>query len=106
MALVSYRPQAELDLEVAFAWYFEHAGLEVGQRFYGAVFSTVRSLSETPGIGSRRWQWVSPKLTDVLVWKVREFKKLIFYRPTIEGIEVVRVLHGARDIGSELAFDG
>jgi toxin ParE1/3/4 len=35
------------------------------------------------------------------MWRVRGFERyLIFYRPTDDGIDVVRVLHGSRDIES------
>jgi toxin ParE1/3/4 len=38
---------------------------------------------------------------------VRRFRNyLIFYRPTDGGIEVIRVLHAARDISSILAEEG
>ncbi len=34
-------------------------------------------------------------------WRVNDFENfLIFYRPIDDGIEVIRVLHGARDIES------
>jgi toxin ParE1/3/4 len=49
-------------------------------------------LSQQPGIGRDR--------SDVL-YGLRGFPAVnyvIFYRPASEGIEVVRVLHGARDI--------
>ncbi len=33
------------------------------------------------------------------MWPIRGFENyLVFYRPIEEGIEVTRVLHGARDI--------
>jgi toxin ParE1/3/4 len=32
-------------------------------------------------------------------WRVKGFKRyIIFYRPSLQGIEVLRVLHAARDI--------
>jgi toxin ParE1/3/4 len=43
------------------------------------------------------------KRRDELVTNVRSFpvgNYLIFYRPVNQGIEVLRVLHGARDIPS------
>ena len=39
------------------------------------------------------------------MWPVRGFEKhVIFYRPVATGIDVVRVLHAARDI--EAIFEG
>jgi toxin ParE1/3/4 len=42
-------------------------------------------------------------LADLRVWRIEGFEKhLIFYRQTPDGIDVVRILHGARDIDSVL----
>ena len=50
-------------------------------------------LARDPGIGQRR-----PDLaTDLLFFPVGNY--LIFYRESVEGIQVIRVLHGARDYG-------
>jgi toxin ParE1/3/4 len=38
---------------------------------------------------------------QVRAWSVRGFENyLIFYRPLSNGIDVVRVIHGARDIAA------
>ena len=51
-----------------------------------------------PGLGERR-QTANPRLEGLRVWRIQGFEKhLIFYRPVDDGIEIVRVLHGARDI--------
>ena len=56
-------------------------------------------LAEMPGLGSRR-DFSNPILVDIRSWIIKGFPNhLIFYRPTTRGIEVVRVLHGARDLG-------
>ncbi len=55
-----------------------------------------------PGMGER-WESNNPHLAGLRVWRVEGFEKhLIFYRATDDGIEVVRVVHGARDISSVL----
>ena len=41
------------------------------------------------------------KLADLRAWQVRGFENyVIFYRPIEHGIEIVRVLHAARDIAA------
>jgi toxin ParE1/3/4 len=41
----------------------------------------------------------SPHATEVRYFPIPRYKKyLVFYRPTPGGIDVLRVLHGARDI--------
>jgi len=67
-------------------------------RFLDAFDQTVAALATMPGLGS---PYVSdhPRLRDLRVRPVKRFKNfLIFYKPIADGIEVLRVLHGARDI--------
>jgi plasmid stabilization system protein ParE len=58
-----------------------------------ALDEAMRRLAENPGIGH-----VRPDLTDedVRFWSV--FKYLVIYRPETKPLEIVRVLHGRRDI--------
>ncbi|MGA2030454.1 MAG: type II toxin-antitoxin system RelE/ParE family toxin [Verrucomicrobiota bacterium] len=49
-------------------------------------------LSRQPQMGRSRFE-LSPELRGFPVGNY-----LIFYRPVTDGIEVIRVLHGARDI--------
>jgi toxin ParE1/3/4 len=66
------------------------------ERFSAAVRQKCRILAENPRLGRAR---------DELRKGLRSFpvgKFLIFYRPLEDGIEVVRVLHGARDIEAAL----
>ena len=56
-----------------------------------------------PGMGTR-YQADEPRYADVLSFPVSRFRMyLVFYRPVAGGIEVLRVLHGARDIHGILA---
>ena len=44
-----------------------------------------------------------PRFAGLRVWRIQGFPNhLIFYRPIDGGIEVVRVLHAARDIDRAL----
>ena len=79
--------------------------METALRFYDAAALTFETIARMPGIGERRG---SPKsrLVDLRVWRMEGFgKHLIFYRATDDGVEIVRVLHGARDIDSVLDID-
>ena len=52
------------------------------------------------------WNAKNPALAGLRVWSIRKFENyLIFYRPVPDGIEVVRVLHGSRDIDTILEGD-
>ena len=56
-----------------------------------------------PELGQRQ-EFGRKELAGLRVWQVQGFENyLIFYRPIERGIEVLRVLHAARDIGA--AFD-
>ena len=70
------------------------------QRFRAAFEETADLLLRMPHLGSMR---VSdrPVLKDIRVVPVKDFERyFIFYRSVTEGIEIVRVLHGARDYAS------
>lgn len=44
-------------------------------------------------------QFTNSRLDGVRSWPIRHFMNyLIFYRPIDGGVEVLRILHGARDI--------
>jgi len=59
-----------------------------------------------PQMGTPR-QFRNSRLIGLRMWRVPGFEKhLIFYRVTEGGIEVVRVLHGARDIQRILDDEG
>jgi toxin ParE1/3/4 len=55
-----------------------------------------------PGLGTR-WASDRPRLAELRFFPVTGFPNhLLFYRPLENGLELVRVLHGARDIASLL----
>lgn len=60
-------------------------------------------LADRPAIGRLRTDLRHPRLQGLRSWGIRGFESyLIFYRASDDGIEVVRVLHGARDVAAEL----
>ena len=64
-------------------------------RLISALERQLLTLAAMPGIGRKE-----PNLAaDLRSFPVGSY--LIFYRPTSDGIALVRVLHGARDISSE-----
>ena len=67
--------------------------------------ATVRFLLENPDAGRPRG-FRSPRARDVRSWAVKDFRAyLIFYRAAGGRLEVVRFVHGARDI-PQLLEDG
>ncbi|MGE0131804.1 MAG: type II toxin-antitoxin system RelE/ParE family toxin [Blastocatellales bacterium] len=94
---VHKREQAKRDLEETFVFIGER-DLDTGLDFLFAAEQTFELLANMPLIGSQR-RSRSSKLRDVRQFPVKGYKDyLIFYLPTDNGIEVLRVLHGRRDI--------
>ena len=57
-------------------------------------------LADLPEIGSIRC-FNNKELDGLRMLRIPKFEKyLIFYRPVLEGTEIIRVLHAARDISS------
>ena len=58
------------------------------------------TLAAMPELGERQ-VFKRADLADLRAWQVRGFENyLIFYRPIEHGVEIVRVLHAARDIAA------
>ena len=86
---VTIKPQARLDLLEAFA-YIGERDLPAAERFTGAAERAFDQLATMPGMGRRR-AFANPDLADLRSWTLGGF-------PTPTGIDVLRVLHDARDI--------
>jgi toxin ParE1/3/4 len=67
------------------------------ERFLAAIESAYRQLAMTPEIG-REHVTLNMRLDGVRVWLVRPFHMLVFYRIAPRHVEIIRVLHGARDV--------
>lgn len=73
--------------------YLARQSHELAARFLEAIEQTLQRLAELP---DRGFSWES---SGIRVWAVRGFgNHLIFYRPIEDGIEIIRVLHGARNV--------
>ena len=94
---VRLRVVAEKDV-AAHAEYIQGNSLEAALRFLDAVDAAFSMLSKTPEMGGM-CRFAKPHYAGMRVWPVPSFRKyLIFYRVIPEEIEVIRVLHGTRDL--------
>jgi len=94
-------PAAREDLLAQAEW-LEGMTPSAGTRFLGAATASMNRLASSPRAG-RTCPLVPPLLAGARSWPVRGFESiLLFYRPIRGGIEVLRVLHGARDLPGEL----
>jgi toxin ParE1/3/4 len=80
----------------------EHGGGETAQRFLDATQSTFEALAKMPKLGIL-CAFLRPALRRLRRWPVQGFENwLIFYRARRNGVEIVHLSHGARDIESLL----
>jgi toxin ParE1/3/4 len=88
------------------AYYIAQGSLDASDRFLRATEEAFRRLAEMPGMGSRR-DFGNPALSGMRMWPVPGFRGyLIFYRATEDTLEIIRVLHGARDLPSIFSAEG
>jgi len=92
------RRAARQDL-VEIVYYYIRAGSPLtARRFRDQAEATFQRLAGMPSIGAR-FEHEHPTLAGLRFVPVSRFTKYIgFYRPVAGAIEIVRVLHGARDI--------
>jgi len=95
------RPRAQRDLD-EIAAYLQRDSPNVAIRFLERAEETFALLAAMrligPGYPSR-----NPRLQGLRTWSISGFDRYrVFYRPAERGIEVVRVLHGARSIDALL----
>lgn len=104
MGEVNKRPLVIRDL-IELATYIAEDNLDASDRFLAAAEETFQQLAKMPGIGKLS-QFYNPNLADVRQQPIKGFKKyLVFYRPTDSGVEILRVIHGARDFETILDED-
>jgi toxin ParE1/3/4 len=99
------KPSALADLCEA-AVYLDEQTTGLGDCFLDASETAFEQLTETPGLGRLR-EFGSPTLKGLRSWRIRGFDNwLVFYRVADETVEIVRVLHGARDLDAAFDQDG
>ena len=91
-------PQAKEDLKAIRDYLKREAGLEVAQSTLKKIREAFDFLNHTPGAGHLR-----EDLTDkpVKFWSV--FSYLIIYNPAAQPVEILRVVHGNRDVADLLS---
>jgi toxin ParE1/3/4 len=91
------RPSAQRDLAEATRYFVEHAGNDVAHGFLDDVEHAFERLARFPNLG-RAWPTRNAELRGLRRLPLRQFPLSIFYRSSESAIEVIRVLHHARDI--------
>ncbi len=98
------RPAAKRDI-VEQALHIAQDNPDAAEKFLDVIEGTSAMLAGMPEMGALR-SFNNPALEGIRMWPVKGFEKhLIFYCPTANGIEVIRILHAARDIQGVLEAD-
>jgi toxin ParE1/3/4 len=93
------RPRADRDIDRQAVYLAEQASPEIAYRFLTAVRATFVLLAFHPEIGWRPPIKIKKGIEPFRMFSVSGFDKmLVLYRPTADRVEILRVLHGARDI--------
>jgi toxin ParE1/3/4 len=91
----SLTPEAEEDLE-EITDYFSDKSPKAGRRVLDKIEERCHRLAQSPRMGTPRGDLG----TDIRSSAVPPY--VIFFRPVTDGVQILRILHGARDIDASL----
>ncbi len=95
------RPQAEMDLD-RHVHTIALDNLEAGLRLYDLAAETYEKLSDLPYLGVS-YHTDKPELASIRYIAIKEYSRyLVFYKPTGQTVEIIRVLHARMDKDSWL----
>jgi len=97
MKPIRIRPRANTEID-ALADFIACDSIDAAMRFLDAVEKSFELISEQPGMGIKRYAHL-PMLEGLRMLPVSNFEKhVVFYIERPSYIDVLRVLHGSRDI--------
>lgn len=100
------KPKADRDLDELADYMVRESSLELAMRFFNAAHSTFSLLATRPHIGWRS-RVKYPGLEALRVFRLNGFENvLVLYRLASEGIDILRVVHGSRNLRSLLRREG
>jgi len=92
------RPQAALDLYDQAIYLARHASPETADRYLKCANDTFKAIARRPSMG-RTSKYLNPSLSHTRLFRVQKFHKhVIFYCALKKAVEIIRVVHGARDL--------
>ena len=101
-ATFTLRTRAERDVEERIEYLLDR-NVSAAIRLREALRAAFRKIAASPYMGSA-YESAAVAEHGIRYWVVPRFKNyVIYYRPTDEGVEIVRVLYGAQDAPALLA---
>ncbi|HEV7928248.1 MAG TPA: type II toxin-antitoxin system RelE/ParE family toxin [Verrucomicrobiae bacterium] len=92
-------PSAKSDLVEIWNYYASEVGdADLADRMRDEIFVGIRVVARTPDLGHFRRDLANEPLR---FWRVRSY--LIVYRGEARPVQIVRILHGARDVQAVLS---
>ena len=77
--------------------YFLERGEDLAEKFADCLSETYKMIASMPELGELL-RFREPTMRDARIRRIKKFTNhLIFYRIEADRIEILRVLHGARD---------
>lgn len=92
MAEILFTPLASEDLQEIWVYLAENASKETANKFLLSVKKKCETVAEFPEMGRVRHEY----LLNLRSFPFSNY--IIFYLPFDNGIEVLRIVHGSRDI--------
>lgn len=91
------RAAARTDVDEAIDYYDQQGGGELALRFIASLERAYGAIGRDPKSGSPRYAH-ELSLPGLRTWPLRRFPHLVFYVERSDSIDILRVLHGERDL--------
>jgi toxin ParE1/3/4 len=88
---------ANRDVDEAIDFYLREHAPQAALEFIDAIEKAFQTLAGHPAIGSLRYG-IELSIPGLRCWQVAGFPHLVFYVEQEDGVHILRVLHGHRDI--------
>jgi toxin ParE1/3/4 len=97
------RSRATQDLRQQANYILSKGSVDAAEQFLELAEATFAQLLIVPRIG-KSVDFVLDRMGEVHQWRIKNFQDyLVFYRVQDEHIEILRVLHGSRDLADILS---
>jgi plasmid stabilization system protein ParE len=103
MSKVVFSKAARSDRREITAYTVRRFGVDQARQLRQSFQSKISALARTPMMGHRREELDPPGRSFRYLTVMKSF--IVVYEPADDGIRVVRLLHGARNLARELARD-